>query len=454
MTIGELITQFRSRDDDNIQIGSRFSVLDIGKFLTDAIRYINDNHPCAVRIQYLTLTPKADSYSLPTDFVQSKFAIDLRRQKELAKTAEADTNRKSLGDVIAYCPVDQSNRRRLLFKQVPDLWYGVEYLVQSFASNTLSYYTFSIYDGQCHFDPTIIEITDGTNTEFLRASISDASTQSYVEFTSDTFTGTSGATTIVADTSTDMESYLKQGDSIRLGATDLYTISSVDGYTITLTSALSSDYSGESLYKNINIYSCYISERNITDDTQITIAAGQSMTLVDIYHNYICYPPNYFAMGAGTVTTSGTTVTGVGTAFTTAVSAGDFIQVGRTQYAEVASVTSDTELVLTSALKRDVATASNYYFVFASQTPAIPLDYHNYIVDFAKWYAYQAESRENEAADQYVICEQLLNKIHHEEDIDTVNKLNKNRPVTPWNTDPSWRNTNPGNGINSGVYNG
>jgi hypothetical protein len=445
------------QDDDQTQIGQRFSVLDIARFLTAGIRYLNNNHPCATKFQYLTLQPRVDSYALPSDLMHSKYAIEVRAQEQLKRTNEADVIRKTLGKVYGYSVFDQNNRRRLLFKQVPDVWYGADYLVDSYvsASAKLTYYGLGIYADQCYFTPTIIELTSGTTVEYLRASVSDESTTGYRDTALDVDGVTvSGDTTLTA--SATVESYIKAGDVIRLGLTDSYTVSAVDDDEITLTTALTADYNGKDIYKQVNLYSCYISERNITGEltTPITIAAGQTVNLVDVAHNYICQTPDYFSMGVGTVTTVGTAVTGVSTTFTDDFAVGDYIQVGLKQFAKVAVVTDDTHLTLDKAFYRDIATASNYYIINASVTPIIPIDYHNYLVDFAKWYAFQAESRTDLVTTQYLVCEEILKKIESEQAWEAAIRYNQNLPATVFTLDPDWVNTNNGTGINSEVTNG
>lgn len=455
-TIGELIDQFRMQDDDQTQIGQRFSVLDIARFLTAGIRYLNNNHPCATKFQYLTLQPRVDSYALPSDLMHSKYAIEVRAQEQLKRTNEADVIRKTLGKVYGYSVFDQNNRRRLLFKQVPDVWYGADYLVDSYVGTKLTYYGLGIYSDQCYFTPTIIELTSGTTVEYLRASVSDEATTGYRQVGSITVAGTTGETTLTATSG--IEDYIKAGDIIRAGLTDSYTVDSVDDDEITLTSALTANYddSADGLYKSVNLYSCYISERNITGvlTTPITIAAGQTVNLVDVAHNYICQTPDYFSMGAGTVTTVGTAVTGVDTTFTEDFEVGDYIQVGLKQFAKVAEVNDNTHITLDKAFYRDIATASNYYIINASVTPIIPIDYHNYLVDFAKWYAFQAESRTDLVTTQYLVCEEILKKIESEQAWEAAIRYNQNLPATVFTLDPDWVNTNNGTGINSEVTNG
>ena len=60
----------------------------------------------------------------------------------------------------------------------------------------------------------------------------------------------------------------------------------------------------------------------------------------------------------GTVTTSGTTITGVGTIFNTQLRAGDVIMVGG-QVRTIASITSDTVAVVTSGFSPDITVASS-----------------------------------------------------------------------------------------------
>ena len=70
-------------------------------------------------------------------------------------------------------------------------------------------------------------------------------------------------------------------------------------------------------------------------------------------------PQDEHVRGAGTVTSSGTTVTGTGTLFTYYFDPGDQIVVG-TQVRVVATVTSDTQLTLVEAFTPNVAAASQY----------------------------------------------------------------------------------------------
>jgi len=79
--------------------------------------------------------------------------------------------------------------------------------------------------------------------------------------------------------------------------------------------------------------------------------------------------------GTGTITTSGTTVTGTGTQFTTELQAGWFIVIG-SEKREIASISSDTSLTLTGAFSQDYTTAVPFWYI-----QVIPED----IYHLSKW---------------------------------------------------------------------
>ncbi len=99
--------------------------------------------------------------------------------------------------------------------------------------------------------------------------------------------------------------------------------------------------------------------------------------------NLFDIPLDYTA-GTGTISSSDTTVTGVGTAFTTELTVGKLLSVGD-EKREIVSISNDTTLTIAAALGNEVTTTS---FEYSGSIDTIPLK--EYAISLALLYLFRA----------------------------------------------------------------
>lgn len=111
--------------------------------------------------------------------------------------------------------------------------------------------------------------------------------------------------------------------------------------------------------------------RSQLSNTEISTFANKVLNDNDTSHNGLnatACTPQYFTLGGGSISVSGNVVTGVGTAFTSTLAAGDVMFNGNvvnsaTEIGVVYSIASDTSLVLTTSAMQSDSSDANWQFV-------------------------------------------------------------------------------------------